>query len=75
MKMGKTIYKVNETTLRIGEELIRSYGISAFEDGKELDRLDDVSPDRIFVEDMAAVFNRTGLSLVHFRDVVEDMLP
>ncbi|MDR3313507.1 MAG: DUF6514 family protein [Oscillospiraceae bacterium] len=50
-----------------------SYGL-ALRGAEQGYSLPDVSPQRQFVEGIAALFNRTQLSPVHMYEVVEDIL-
>lgn len=52
-----------------------SYGIAAKKDGRKLDEVNDISFDRETVKRLAEMFNELELSIVHFRDVLEDLLP
>ena len=52
-----------------------SYGIAAKKDGRKLDEVNDISLDRETVKRLAEMFNELELSIVHFRDVLEDLLP
>ena len=54
---------------------ITSYGIAVRRDGHQLDEVDDVSLDKESVKKLVDMFNELELSIVHFRDVLEDMLP
>ena len=51
-----------------------SYGISACADGKEVERISDISDERGTVERLAELCNRESLDVIHLRDVVEDHL-
>lgn len=49
-----------------------TYGIRAVAAGRSADRIADISTDRGFVEMLAERCNRLSVSLLHFRDVIED---
>lgn len=49
-------------------------GIAAVEDGRKLDELTDISIDRTLVQQMAETLTHYEVSIVHFREVVEDLL-
>ncbi len=42
--------------------------------GRLVVALEDISPDRAFVENLAERCNALGVSALHFRDIVEDAL-
>lgn len=72
--MTKTTYSVFEeirTHEDIGEYI--TYGIAA-ENAEQSDVCHDVTADRERAEHIARLFNRHALSLVHFREALEDML-
>ena len=54
---------------------LKSYGIAVEDGRKKLDEVNDISIDREKVKKLAETFNELELSLVHFRDVLEDLLP
>ena len=49
-------------------------GLAAVEDDRILDELTDISIDRSIVHEMAETLTRCEVSIVHFREVVEDLL-
>ncbi len=73
----RTSYELNKGSFTTddGHNYI-SYGINAFKIEKGikiiLDRMDDISPDFNFVNDLASKFNRFDLHIEHFRDVISD---
>lgn len=66
---------------RHGPELGRylTYGLRAWRKteagGEEVDFIPDVTTQPRFAELLAELFNRCQLSPLHFREVLEDMLP
>ncbi len=56
----------------VGEYLL--CGLAAIEDDRTLDELTDISIDRSLVRHMAETLTRCEVSIVHFREVVEDLL-
>ena len=51
------------------------YSIFALDsDGRRIAEIDDVSADKDAVAELVEIMNRECLSLVHFRDVVDDFL-
>ena len=51
-----------------------SYGISVHTEGREVERISDISDEQELVKGLAELCNREGLDVIHFRDVVEDFL-
>ncbi|MCD8006309.1 MAG: DUF6514 family protein [Oscillospiraceae bacterium] len=52
-----------------------SYSIIALDsDGRNVAEVDDISVNREEVTGLAETMNRNSLSLVHFKDVIEDFL-
>ena len=53
-----------------------TYGISVLSanDDIEIDKIEDISTDLSFVENLVTKFNYLNLSSLHFRDVVYDAL-
>ena len=49
-------------------------GLAAVEGDRILDELTDISIDRSLVRRMAETLTRCEVSIVHFREVVEDLL-
>lgn len=49
-------------------------GLAAVEGDRILDELTDISIDRSLVRNMADMLTRYEVSIVHFREVVEDLL-
>ncbi len=52
----------------------RLCGLAAVENDRILDELTDISIDRSLVCHMAETLTRCEVSIVHFREVVEDLL-
>lgn len=65
-----TQYVLTETPA--GEYLL--CGLAAVEGDRILDELTDISIDRTLVRQMAETLTRFEVSIVHFREVVEDLL-
>ncbi|MCD7770752.1 MAG: DUF6514 family protein [Oscillospiraceae bacterium] len=51
-----------------------TYGIIAVDSDRVLDEIKDISVNKNAVEELAWLMNREQLSLIHFRDAVEDFL-
>ncbi len=65
-------YEVTQTW--VPELSCRTFGLRTTDlDGTPVE-LNDISTDRIFVEELAHLFEREMLEPVHLRDVVEDIL-
>ena len=69
-----TSYTVTEE-LRCSEETGRyiAYGILA-QCGEEVEHIRDITLDRAYAESLVRCFNTNGLSIIHFAEVVEDMI-
>lgn len=48
------------------------WGAVAYENGKEVDRVADVSTDRAALKEFLDLCNQNQISLCHFRDVISD---
>ncbi|MCC8131881.1 MAG: DUF6514 family protein [Oscillospiraceae bacterium] len=53
---------------------LSTYGIIATGSDGVIDEIPDISADREAVYELAELMNREQLSLVHFRDAIEDFL-
>ncbi len=54
---------------------IFAYSVIALDsDGRRIAQIDDVSADKDAIAELIEIMNRECLSLVHFRDVIEDFL-
>lgn len=68
-------YVLTEGTAQVGGQgEARVCGITAVEDSEALDEIADISADRELVCRMADMLTRCEVSIIHFRDVVEDLL-
>lgn len=52
----------------------RQVGIAAIDGAEQLDHIADIAPDAEEVERLAARLNQSAVSLIHFREVVEDYI-
>lgn len=67
-------YTICEEISDIGEESRSDYGICVYVDDVLVDGVLHISPDREFVLRLVKMFNEGGLSLIHFKSVVEDFM-
>ena len=76
----KITYGLTETIYRSGSETRTAYGIAVYDDARRdgtstvVECLNDVGSDRRKVAELVQTCNRLGLSEVHLREVVEDLL-
>ncbi len=63
-------------TYKVIEECkgISTYGIIALDSDKVVSEIDDISVNRESVEELVCLMNREQLSLIHFRDAVENSI-
>jgi hypothetical protein len=50
------------------------YGITALQDTQQLDHLDDVAATSEQTMQLAALLQKNGVAVEHFRDVIEDYI-
>ncbi|MCD7822866.1 MAG: DUF6514 family protein [Oscillospiraceae bacterium] len=65
-------YKVTESLDE--RKGICTYGIAAVDSGEILAEISDISANRAALSELSQLMNREKLSLIHFKDVVEDFL-
>lgn len=72
----KPLYSVSKSVIEItGNELLLTYGITAFDEhGEKLSEFDDVSVSKNVTERIAELLNSCEVELCHFYDTVLDEL-
>ncbi|MBQ7076189.1 MAG: hypothetical protein IJM94_05260 [Clostridia bacterium] len=72
MKLLK--YTICETATKVEDKDIIDYGICAYVDDNLVDGILHVSSNKKYVMKLVKMFNKGGLSLIHFKSVVEDFI-
>lgn len=67
-------YTICEEIVENGEGSSTDYGICVYVDNVLVDGVLHISPDKEFVSRLVQMFNEGGLSLIHFKSVVEDFV-
>ncbi|MBQ3115224.1 MAG: hypothetical protein IJA19_06090 [Clostridia bacterium] len=67
-------YTICETATKAEGKDIIDYGICVYVDDNLVDGILHVSSNKKFVMKLVKMFNRGGLSLIHFKSVVEDFI-
>lgn len=58
MSKSDIFYCVTETKIVVNENVFLSYGLSCWQDGDKTLEIDDISPDKVFVEELAREFTK-----------------
>ena len=78
--MSEITYGVSKEIYQLGKSKRTAYGLVAYADAKSegtaiiVASARDITNYRDRAEELAAICNRLGLSLIHFDDVIEDFL-
>lgn len=74
--MNVPVYCMTEAQLRTEDgTMYNSYGIACVVNGKEVNRIPDISCYKSFVENMVTLFNLCSLSCDRLKHAVIDLLP
>lgn len=78
--MPSITYGVTEEVYSLGGNSRKAYGIAAYSNSEidgtatVLTSVNDITSDRVKLEELVEICNRTELSLIHLNDIINDFL-